>query len=323
MSRLIEMEELTELRISLPALEITDEAIEEKIKLVLRDKAIKAPSDEAIEVRDNVYITFTGKTTEGEDFKGSHGKNMAGEVGTEDFIKEFNEMLPGHKSGDQFEISVHTEGDFHITEVADMDLIFDVTINRVMKDVLPTLDDFFVQSLNLAGITSVDKFREFAKRALVADQMKEREVIARNRLIKMVIDKGVYEVDEDSIEIEANKLVQVFNQKLLYQGLILEDYLSSKGMDKKDLALTYRDEALMQVKIKLVFDYLQKELAINLTDEDIENELQALKEEHDFELGDLIRTSPKQKEKFVSDVIRRRIIEELMQRTTIDYVDAD
>lgn len=323
MSKLIEMEELTSLHISLPAIEITNEAIDERIEMVLRDKSIKAASDEAIEIGDNIYMSFTGKTVDGEDFKGSHGNNLAGEVGTEDLIKEFNEALPGHKVGDQLEITVHTEADFHMTEVADKTLIFDVHINKVMKDVLPTLDNFFVQSLELAGITTVDKFKDFAKKALAVDKFKENEVMARNRLIKMVVDKGVYEIDEASIDEESKRLVHLFNEKLLYQGLILEDYLSNKGMDKKDLADSYHEEAKGQIKIRLVFEYLEKEFSIKLTDEDIEKEVQALKEEHDVELTDLIRMSPKHKEKFISDVVRRRIVEELMERTTIDYVAAD
>lgn len=319
MSRLVSIGDLSSLKITLPPINVTQEAIDERIEMVLRDKAIKAPSDEAIAKGDNVYLSFTGKTVDGKDFKGSHGENMAGEIGTEDFIKEFNEALPGHKAGDQMVIEVETDDEFHIQASAGLSLVFNVKVERVMKDVLPTLDDYFVQSLNLAGIKDVKTFRNFAERALTVDKLKENEILARNTLIKSAVSKGVYEITDQDIAEEANRLVVVFNEKLLYQGLVLDEYLESKGMTREDLALTYHKDAVTQIKIRLLFEHLEEVFGIVLTDEDLEKEVEALKEEHNYEIGDLIRMSPKHKEKFASSVIRRRVVEALMTRTKINY----
>jgi len=125
---------------------------------ILVDRAVDE-KDGPIVNGDIVNINYVG-TIDGVAFEGGTAENQMLEIGSNMFIPGFEENLIGHNVGDEFEFPVVFPEDYHVTEFAGVEAIFHITVNRILA--LPTLNDEFVQSLQIPNISTVRQLRDYA-----------------------------------------------------------------------------------------------------------------------------------------------------------------
>lgn len=320
MSKVIELGNIDKIHIQLPKIEITKNDVLERIELTRKENLIKVETNGPIKKGDTVYISFTGKTKDGEDFPGNNAENIAGQIGSGDFIKEFDQQLIGYSKGENLIINVTPEATFHIQAVANCPLIFNVTINKILTEELPVFDNFFVNTLKISNVKNVDDFYNFCESAVKVEKLKEYEQFMRNQIINKIVGETIFVIDDEEINQESDKLVKIFEQKLFYQGLILEEYLLNKNITREDLINKYFEEAKKYLKVRLLMDELKDMLDIELTDEQLIEEAKLFETTYGLDIVDIIQMSPKQMDKFRNDVTRRKIMEILVERTIIEYI---
>lgn len=315
-----ELCDISRFEIKHPDYGIPKEKINEKIKETLKEHAILSDKKGPIENEDIVYLTFTGLTDDGKKFKGADGNNIAGIIGEGDFMLEFEQQLFGHYVGDNFDIFVTPKDDFHIQEVRNKNLKFNVTVNKISYQQLPELNNYFIKQLGIQNLNTVDDFIEFTKAAIDIEHLTYLDNASRNLVINQIINKSEFEIGEDEIDKEAKKTVKIFEEKLLYKGLILKEYLEAENMTKKDLEIKYRDESLRNIKIRTIITYLEKVLNIEVSDEELVKEAEQLDLEYGYSINDLINMGAGKKEAFRTDIKRKKVIEALLERTEISFI---
>lgn len=312
--------DISKFDIKLPKYEITQEDIEEKINKTLEEKAVLSEKKGPINNGDIVYIDFTGTTSEGEKFRGSDGNNNAGIIGEGDFLPEFEQQLLGHSVGDNINIVITTKENFHIQEVAGKELIFKVIVNRITYKELPELNNYFIKTLKVPNLSTVDDFIEFIKASIELENLTHMDNTTRNIMCDQLIMNSVFEVSQEEIVEESKKMVKMFEQKLFYQGLILEEYLKTEKTTKEELSRKYRDDALKNIKLRTLVTYLVNELNIEVTDEELYKEADKLSLEYGYSINELIDMGAGKKEAFRADLKRKKVIEVLLERAEISFI---
>lgn len=312
--------DISRFEIKHPKYEITQEKIEEKITETLKEHAYTTDKEGPIVKDDIVYVTFTGLTSTGEKFKGSEGNNIAGIIGEGDFMTEFEEQLMGHYKGDNFDITVTPNEGHYIQEVVGKELIFNVTINRITYKELPELNNFFIKQLGIPNLNTVDDFMEFIVGTIDVEHLSHVDNVSRNIIINQIIENSEIEISQDEIDKEAKRVVKMFEDRLFYKGLVLEEYLQAEKMTKADLELKYQDDALKNIKIRTVISYLVDLLNIEVSDEELNSEAEKLNLEYGYSINELINMGAGKKEAFRSDLKRKKVIEALLERAEISFV---
>lgn len=252
-----------------------DKIIEERLQQIRENMAQLKPAEEgrAAAMGDFVTLDFTG-FIDGEPFEHGAAEDHVLELGSGRFIPGFEEQIAGMKLGDEGDISVTFPETYGSKELAGKEATFKVKIKEVKVKELPQLDDELAKELG--EFEKLDQVR--AKLAEVHEkQEKERiESDLRERIVKALIDKNVFEVPEALVEKQLQLMLESTKKRLEAQRLSLE----MMGLDEESYRLRFKETAETQVKGGLLLDALAGKEGIAVEDGDIDERLKEIAAQH-------------------------------------------
>ena len=255
------------LRVELVNPSLNDEELEEAISTERRRFGSLVDVDRAAAVGDNVVIDLEG-LRDGEPVPGLNVDEWTYEVGRAWVAPGFDEQLTGAKKGDVLKFSAIPNG---TQDEAD----FVVTINRVQTLELPELTDEWV-SENIADSETVVDWRASLRtryEEMRVNQMR-RTVVERmtDELAKLV----VIEAPESMVNSDLQSRVQNTIQQFQQQGIALDQWLSATGQDADSFIAGMKDQSEKAVKIDLALRAVAIAQGIEVSDEDVEAEYEAI-----------------------------------------------
>ena len=151
--------------------------------------------EKKVENGDMVDIDFVGKKSEdNSEFPGGTAKGYKLEIGSNSFIKGFEEQIIGHKKGETFDIKVKFPDEYYAEELKGQDAVFTITINDVYTKELPELDDKFAKDLGF------EKDLLFGNvKSILEANMKN---LLKDRIFTAIIEKNKFDLPESIIEKE-------------------------------------------------------------------------------------------------------------------------
>lgn len=242
-----------------------DEDVQAEIDYIAQNyTTTEEVTDRAVEDGDSLNIDYVG-TVDGVEFDGGStggtGTNVT--IGVTNYIDDFLEQLIGHKPGENFDIEVTFPDDYTNEELAGKDAIFNITINYIAVDVVPTVDDEFVATnfKEKYGFETVQDLRDDITASLVANQ--------EQTYIWTFLDENTEfkELPESVIQFEKDLLLQDYTSSVAQYGLDLETYLSILGYESTD-ALLEENADYIETMAKQVLIALAVARAESFTTED-------------------------------------------------------
>lgn len=257
--------------------EVTDEDVEAELKeLQKRHAELVVKEDEPAEQGDTVVIDFEG-FVDGEAFEGGKAENHSLEIGSDSFIPGFEEQLVGVKAGDEKEIQVTFPEEYHAEELAGKPAVFKVKVHEVKQLVLPELDDDFAVDVD-DEVETLDALKEKIKNRLKDEKEHAAKHEVENAVIEKAAENAEIDIPEVMIDNEVERMVKEFDQRLQQQGLNLELYSQFSGQDIDSLKETMREDAEKRVRVNLTLEAIVKAENIDVTEEEVEKELQNMAE---------------------------------------------
>lgn len=268
----IKLADLSNLEIEKPKCELTDENIEQTIKVLRKQKATYVDSDKAAANDDKVKIDFAG-TIEGNPFEGGSANDYEFVLGQNMMLPEFEAGILGLKASEEKLVNVKFPENYHAEEFRNKDAVFKITLKSVQNEVLPELTEEFIKNIGVADGSESTlrteiknnlgreitrrlniKLRENVLNALaVANPIDAPHSIVHDEIHRMMenteanMKQRGYKVDQiklthDMFAADAKRLVTL---RLLIQELIKDAKLTVNEADVKaivtDLAANYDD----------------------------------------------------------------------------------
>lgn len=257
--------------------EVTDEDVEAELKeLQKRHAELVVKEDEPAEQGDTVVIDFEG-FVDGEAFEGGKAENHSLEIGSDSFIPGFEEQLVGVKAGDEKEVQVTFPEEYHAEELAGKPAVFKVKVHEVKQLVLPELDDDFAVDVD-DEVETLDALKEKIENRLKDEKEHTAKHEVENAVIEKAAENAEIDIPEVMIDNEVERMVKEFDQRLQQQGLNLELYSQFSGQDIDSLKETMREDAEKRVRVNLTLEAIVKAENIDVTEEEVEKELQNMAE---------------------------------------------
>lgn len=265
--------------------DVTDEEVDEAVEKERNNNArTVSVTDRPVAQGDTAVIDFEG-FVDGEAFEGGKGENHPLEIGSHSFIDTFEEQLVGKNVGDDVDVNVTFPENYRASELAGKPALFKVKINEIKTRELPALDDEFAQ--DVSEFDTLAEYRESVRKNLGEQKENEAKRTKEDEAIQKIIEKSEMEIPEAMIETQCENMVNEFAQRIAQSGLSMEQYMQFSGLTLDKLKEQVRPEAETRIKSSLVLEQIAKEENIEVTDEEIDAEVEKMAAAYGMEAGKL------------------------------------
>ncbi|HHY78183.1 MAG TPA: trigger factor [Clostridiales bacterium] len=251
---------------------VTDEDVENELEILRnRNARIIDVTDRPVKRGDIVTIDFKGFIDDKE-FEGGSAENYKLEIGSGRFIPGFEEQLIGATIGNEVDVNVTFPEDYRSEELAGKPALFKVTVKEIKEKELLPLDDEFAKD-----VSEFDTLEEL-KADIKRKKLEEAERMAKNEyendLIKKVVQNAKVDIPEVMIDNQIESMIRDFDYQLRFQGLDLDSYMKYMNISYEEMKQSYKEAAEDRVKTQLVMEAITKAENIEVTDEELEAEVE-------------------------------------------------
>jgi len=148
-------------------------------------------------------------------------------------------------------------------------------VHEVRKYELPELDEKFVQEVSETA-ENMEQLREEIRARLTEESGRMADDQARSNAILAAVDNVEVDLPPVMIEQQIDEQINQMAGQLAQQGLSIDQFIEYTGNTMEQLRENYREQAVMIVKRDLMLEEIAKVEEIQVTEEDIEEQLQIL-----------------------------------------------
>jgi len=262
---------------------ITEEDIDGEMKPFI-DRATRLVSvDRAAQNGDTTVIDFEG-FEDGKPFEGGKGEGFDLKLGSGSFVPGFEEQLIGMAIGEEKEINITFPEDYH-PDLAGKPVIFKVKINEVKEPQTPVVDDEFAK--DVSEFETLEELKKDLGDKLLARRQEDAQNNFENAIMAQLIENMEVEIPDAMVEVQLNRVMDDFAMRLQAQGLTMENYAAMMGGNVNVVRDSARPAARRQVEMELAMTAIAKAENFQITDEEIEAELNKMSEEYKLEVEKL------------------------------------
>jgi trigger factor len=250
---------------------VTDEEVNAELKRMQERHAELVVVEEGkAQEGDIVQIDFEG-FQDGVPFEGGKAENYSLELGSGTFVTGFEEQVAGMEIGEEKEITITFPVEYHSPSLAGKEAVFKVKLNGIKRKNLPALDDEFAK--DVSEFDTLDELKADTRKKLEEKAARDKETYVREQLLLKASEQAEIDIPGVMIEQELDQMVNEFAQRLRYQGMDIELYYQFSGMDESQLREQLRPDATTRVRSALTLEAIAKAENVQVTEEDITEEL--------------------------------------------------
>jgi trigger factor len=274
-----ELGDYKSVKVEIADIKVPDEQVEAEIQALRERQASYDPVEEDRGLKDGDFaqVSFEAKPKE-EAAEGAEApkpvemKDVLVEIGAANTVNEFNENLRGAKAGEERTFDVVYPENFHDQRLAGKTLVYSVKINGIKKKTLPEVNDEFAKELS-QEIETADQLRKMIRENLEAQVRHQAEHEAKEKLIDELVAKHEFPVPASMVEHQIDLRLERGLRALAAQGMRQEDM---KRLDFRRLRAAQSEAAIKEVRSGLLLNKVADSEKIEVTDEELEQEVLAL-----------------------------------------------
>jgi len=297
-----------ELRADKADISVSEEEVEQSLKSVQEQHATFASVEgRALADGDFAQVSLDGEPKDGEG-KPVHMDDILVEIAGKNTMPEFTENLRGSSAGDQRTFDVVYPQDFSDQRLAGKTFAYTVKVQAIKQKSLPELNDQFAKELG--EFADLAEVRKRIREGMEAERKHDAERQAKDKLVAELIKRNDFEVPEALVDRQIDLRLERGLRALAAQGMKAEDI---KKMDVNRLRAGQREQAVQEVKASLLLDKIAEEEKIEVSDEEVDREVQALAQQAK-QTVEAIRT------RLTRDGVLDRIRNRIRSDKTLDFL---
>ena len=277
----IKLEGYKELRAEKPEIAVSEADVEQALAdLRERHASFNPVEGRALADGDFAQVSLDGNPKAGEPKTGEsksgegqpvHMDEVLVEIAGQNTMPEFTEHLRGTGPGDERTFDVNYPEDTQDKRLAGKTFSYAVKVQAIKQKSLPELNDEFAKQLG--EFQTVDDLRKAIREQMESERKHQAEHAAKEKLVGELIQRNDFEVPDSLIEQQIDIRLERGLRALAAQGLTTEQM---KKMDLNRLRAGQREQAIHDVKAALLLERVAEEENIQIGDEELNRELEAL-----------------------------------------------
>ena len=287
---------------------VTDEDVMAEILKDQKENGRKIDvTDRAAQMDDEVTINFEGFVDDVA-FEGGKGENYKLTLGSHSFIDTFEDQIVGKNIGDKFDVNVTFPEEYHIEDLKGKPAVFKVELLAISTLELPELDDEFAS--DVSSFETFAEYKEDKKKTLEVKKEEQAKREKQSKVVEKIAEAAEVEIPEAMIKYNQERIMNEMSQRMMYQGLQMEQYLQLMGTTKEEFLERVKPDAIARIKTSLVLEAVAAAENIVASDDDVDAEIQDMATQYQMkpeELKDMIGAP--ELENIKKDIASRKALE--------------
>ena len=287
---------------------VTDEDVMAEILKDQKENGRKIDvTDRAAQMDDEVTINFEGFVDDVA-FEGGKGENYKLTLGSHSFIDTFEDQIVGKNIGDKFDVNVTFPEGYHVEDLKGKPAVFKVELLAISTLELPELDDEFAS--DVSSFETFAEYKEDKKKTLEVKKEEQAKREKQSKVVEKIAEAAEVEIPEAMIKYNQERIMNEMSQRMMYQGLQMEQYLQLMGTTKEEFLERVKPDAIARIKTSLVLEAVAAAENIVASDDDVDAEIQDMATQYQMkpeELKDMIGAP--ELENIKKDIASRKALE--------------
>jgi trigger factor len=303
-------------------IKVTEEDVEKELKTIQEKNArIVEVADRPVQKGDFLTIDYEGFVGE-EQFEGGTAENQTLEIGSDSFIPGFEDQLIGKEKGEEVTVNVTFPEEYHAENLKGKDAVFNVKIHEIKAKELPEIDDEFAK--DISEFDTLEELKDDTRKVLQQKASDTVKISNDNNVVTKIVNDTKLEVPEVLIQREMEYLGRQYENQFRQQGFNGKEYDNLINNFVKQYKEGARSQAEFNVKAELVLDALIKKEEIDVTDEELKQEIDKIAESYKVEEDRLeaFKEAMMQSDaSYIKDTIQKRKVIDMLVENAV-FVDA-
>lgn len=298
--------------------EVTDADVDTMLETLRKQNAEWSVVDREANDGDQVTIDFVGYLGD-EAFEGGAAEGHKLVLGSNTMIPGFESGIIGGKAGEERTISVTFPENYQAENLKGKEASFKITVSEVAEQVLPELNDEFVEKFGLQEST-IEALRDEVRKNMERELNQAVKAKLKNSLFDGLLSINELEVPSALVGQEVDALRQRAAQQ----------FGAQQGFDASQLpAELFQDEATKRAKLGLLISEVIKQYDLKVDDDRVraflEDMAQAYQEPQ--QVIDFYLKNKEQLAQVQSAVLEEQVVDKLLEsaqvtEVTLGYEDA-
>ena len=255
------------LDLEMPVLDVTDDDVAKEIEGVRERAAAFAPVEgRPAENGDFVQLKLLGTPAGGGE--PIQADSVLCHIGAEETMEPFNENLRGANTGDHKNFDVEYPADYPDAKLAGKTYHYTVEVLGIKNKKLPELNDEFAKDVSDA--TTLDELKTKVREGLHAARDQKHKDLLRDKVLAAIVKLHDFPVPESLVEHQMDVRLERVVRSLAAQGVDPR----AVNVDWVTLRRRQQERAADDVKAELIVDRIASAENIDVTDEDVNSELE-------------------------------------------------
>lgn len=237
--------------------------------------------DRAAQMGDTVVIDFEGFEG-GKPFQGGKAEDYSLTLGSGSFIPGFEEALVGAVAGEERDVNVTFPENYNAKELAGKPAVFKCKVHEVKESIKPELDDEFAK--DVSEFDTLDALKNDIRARFTKSREEQNERAFESSAVQLAAANMTCNVPACMIDEQVDHQIEQFAYQLQSQGMKMEDYTKMIGGDLSSLRQSMRPMAEQTVRSDILLSEIARAENLEVTDEEVEEELKKLAEQYQMEL---------------------------------------
>jgi len=274
----IDIKDYSSIELEMKIPRITDEEVDQTIEAFRQRKAKTVEIiDRPVQEKDLIKIDFTSMLGD-KPFEGGAAQDQIIQVGGGQLIEGLDKGMIGMEIGDNRDIKVQVPEDYHNKEIAGKDVDFNIILKGIQIQELPKLNDEFARELDTEKkYESLEDMKAKIRIELEDYERKEALKATKKKFAEQLTGQNPVDLPEGLIKEQVKFMSDQANKK---QGREAKhdhghDHDHRHGEEvTPELISKYKEPAVKALQEELILDQLSRDLELEITPEELEQELQ-------------------------------------------------
>ena len=251
----IELSSFNKIKLDEYVVKINPKETDKRIQQIGKSQKNFVDVDPAKVANEGDLVIFDYKATvDGNDFKGSEGKNTQLELGKDLFIKGFDKQLLKVKKNEDVDVEVNLPENFPEKSLVGKKAIFKCKIISVKKAKPLEINDEFAKNL---GAKDLKDLKDLVSKQIKDEYKNSLDIIVKKKILEEVEKQKLDELPQNLIDQEL---------KSLSQGMKEEEVKKNKKL--------LENQAIKRIKTGLILNAYGEKNNVNVTEQEINLEIQ-------------------------------------------------
>jgi trigger factor len=276
----------------------------------------KVEENRAAKSGDTLVIDFEG-FMDGVPFNGGKGSDHALELGSNQFVKGFEDQLVGKQAGDKCDVNITFPEQYVNDKLAGKPATFKVAIKELREPVPLAQDDAFAKSL---GFDDLETLKKAVKDQLSRELQRHARARLKRQLLDKLADAHSFPVPPGMVEAE---FAQIWSQVEEERKRGYEDP-EHKGKTDDQIKDEYRSIAERRVRLGLLLAEIGRANNVQVAQEEVNRALAEQARRYpgqEREIVDLYRKNPEALAQLRAPIFEDKVIDFIVELAKVTEKD--